>query len=64
MMDVRRPLVEGDGRRFDRCGEPIRRQAVRAARCEFVGPHAQVVEQREFQRARPGPELAHREGRH
>ena len=63
-MDVRRPLVEGDGRSFDGSGQPIRRESVRAAGCELVRSHAQVVEERELQRARPGPELAHREGRH
>ena len=64
MMDVRRPLVAGYRCRFGGGRHPIRRQAVCAAGSELVGSHAQVVEQRELQRAGPCPELAHRERRH
>ncbi len=46
------------------CGRhPIRRLPVGPGSGEPVGSHAQVVEQRELERARPGPELPHRERR-
>ena len=61
VMDLLRPLVEALVYGFDRRGQPIRCQAMDAGGGKRVASHAQMVEQRELQRARPGPELADRE---
>jgi hypothetical protein len=56
---VSRHLSRPIRRRFHRRRQSIRGQPMGAARREHVGPHANVVEQRKFQRARPCPQLAH-----
>ena len=63
--DGRAPATRGTGSRpaSMRRGQPIRGQSMDAGGGEHVASRAQMVEQRELQRARPGPELADRERR-
>ena len=49
---------------FDPCRQSIRLQPMDADLGEHVRSGTQVIEERELQRARPGPELPHRERRH
>ena len=64
VMDVRRPLV---GRRLGPASSVAASRsaasAMDASRREHVASRAQMVEQRELQRARPRPQLAHRQRR-
>jgi len=63
MMDLRRPLVGSAQSRLDLCGHSIRSHAMDARRREHIGAGAQMIEQCELERARPRPQLAHRERR-
>ena len=63
VVHLRRPRVNPPNSGFDRLGQPVRGQPVAAARREGIAARAQVVEQRELERARPRPDLADRQRR-
>ncbi len=63
-MRLGRPGLGLRRRLFEGTGEPIRVSPVSAARRQNVGPHSQVLDQCQLQRARPRPQLADREWCH
>ena len=62
-MHVRRPAIAHVCGCLERVHQSIRVEAVGATRREDVRPRAQVFHQRQLQRRRPRPELAHCQGR-
>src|SRR5688572_14155675 len=63
MMDLRRPLVGAAHSRLDLRGYSIRSHAMDTRGREHIAAGAQMTEQCELERARPRPQLAHRERR-
>ena len=64
MMHLRRPRGSRARRRFNAVRHAVRVQPVGAGGGQHVAARAQVIDQRQLQRAGPRPELAHRERRH
>lgn len=60
-MHLRRPGLPDAGGRLQRVDQSIRIETMGAARGEDVSPDSQVFDERQLQRGRPRPELAHRE---
>ena len=61
-MDLRRPALPTWRRRLQRVNQPIGVEPMGAAGREDVPPGSQMLDERQLQRGRPRPQLAHGQG--